>query len=651
MIKTIINNDLYELLLKGNFGIERENLRVTPNGVLAQTDHPSIFGDKLTNPYITVDFAESQIELITPPLPNIEEMCNFLENLNDIVSSELIDEYLWPQSTPPELSKNDEIKEAEFKDGVGKSATDYRQHLSRKYGKIKQLLSGIHFNFSFDDDFIDAIFKACNTELSFKEFKNSLYMRVAKNYTKYRWIIVYLLGASPSVHKTYCSETKCELEELKDTFSFIEGVSFRQSISGYRNSEDFFVPLETLDGYIEAINKLIFDGKIIDAREYYSPIRLKSGGKKNTLESLKQNGIEYLEIRTIDINPYHKLGIEPNDLYFLHLFLIYCLLKKCDCNNDCIFSELDNLNANINQDRIAMEGQNNHLEIADKNIKKTAKQWAVDILEEIESASKCLKITDENYLNAVKYQKRKIENSESTYSKQLLKDIGKSSFIQFHMEKAKEYKNDSINYQYRLKGYTDMELSTQILIRNAIKRGIKFEVLDRNDNIVRFTNNAKKEIVKQATKTSLDTYICSEIMNNKLVSKILMKEKGINVPNHHYFSKQEIAKKSYTYFINKPIVIKPRSENYGLGISIFKDYFNEDDFSGAVELAFSNGGPILIEEFFEGEEYRFFVIKNKVHAILRRVPANIEGDGANTIEKLVSLKNMDPLRGKGYKTP
>ncbi len=651
IIKTVIDNNLHELLLNGNFGIERENLRVTQNGTLAQTDHPTIFGDKLRNPYITVDFAESQMELITPPLPNIKEMCDFLENLNDIVLSELKDEYLWPQSTPPEINQNDEIKEASFKDGVGKSAADYRQHLSKKYGKIKQLLSGIHFNFSFNDDFLNAMFTACNTDLSFKEFKNSLYLRVAKNYTKYRWIIVYLLGASPSIHKTYCSENKCKLGELKDTFSFIEGISFRQSASGYRNSEEFFVPLETLDGYIEAINKLISDGKIIDAREYYSPIRLKSGGKKNTLESLKQNGIEYLEIRTIDINPYHKLGIAPNDLYFLHLFLIYCLLKKCENENDCIFSELDNKNANINQERIAIEGQNNNIEIADKNIKKTAQQWALNILEEITCTSEYLNITDENYLNAVKYQKEKIENPDNTYSRKLLKDIENSSFIQFHMEKAREYKYESIKYQYRLKGYADMELSTQILIRNAIKRGIKFEILDSNDNTVRFSNNIKKEIVKQATKTSLDTYICSEIMNNKLVSKILMKEKSINVPDHNYFSDIEAAKKSYSNFIDKRIVIKPRSENYGLGISIFKNNFTKNDFSTAIDLAFANGGPALIEEFIEGDEYRFLVINGKVHAVLRRVPANVKGDGINTIEKLVCIKNMDPLRGEGYKTP
>ncbi|MCF7791960.1 MAG: bifunctional glutamate--cysteine ligase GshA/glutathione synthetase GshB [Victivallales bacterium] len=651
-LNEIKNHGLYSLLFQGNFGIERENLRVDSQGKLTKTKHPGIFGGKLDNPYITVDFAESQIELVTPVFQKIKSVHSFLENLHDIVSVELKDEYLWPQSTPPYLKSENDIKIADFsKEKAGIEAMEYRKHLQNIYGKKKQILSGIHFNFSFNENFLRKSYELTKQKQTYGEFKNGVYLKTARNYTKYRWLIVYLLGASPAAHKSYLNECKANFEKLNDSYSLKYGVSLRHTACGYKNKEEFFVPMNSLENYIDGIKKLISENKIIDAREYYSPIRLKGKDNKNLLDSLEKDGIQYLEIRTIDLNPYDKTGFDCRDMYFLHLFLIFCLLKKCDGKKDCIFFEEDSINANLNQEVVAASGHT-RLRIMDKNGDKDAEVWANEILNEMEFIISAGDNINENYTESIKFQRKKIKYPENTYSCRLIQDIKKSSFIKFHLQKAQEYLNISRKYQFSLKGYTDMELSTQILIKAAIKRGISFEVLDRKDNIVRFKKHGRIEIVRQATKTSLDTYISFEVMNSKLVSKLLMSEKGIKVAGGEVFYSKRQALEAYERFAGKPVVVKPNSENFGIGITIFKnsDYI-EDDYRKAVEYAFRSGGPILVEDFISGEEYRFFVIDSKTAAVLKRIPANVTGDGKHMISELVEIKNNDPLRGKGYRTP
>ncbi len=654
LLKIIKAGKLNDCLFEGNFGIERENIRVDGKGVIAATKHPEAFGEKLSNPYITVDFAESQIELITPVFGSIPEVHNFLENLHDIVSLELKDEYLWTQSTPPDITDEDHISVADFEDGdAGEHAAAYRKHLVDTYGKIKQVLSGIHFNFSFSDNFLKKIYSEVSKQsnISFKDFKNNLYLRVAKNYTRFRWMIIYLLGASPSIHKTYTEGNKDNLKKINDAYYLEGGVSFRQSDLGYKNTEDFFVPLNSLECYLKTIDDLIANGSILEAREYYSPVRLKPKDNSNLLESLRKDGIEYLEIRTIDLNPYSKTGIDIRDIYFLHAFMIFCLLRKCRSDEDCLLTKNDNSDANFNQELIATKGQDKNLSMKDKSSIKDAKEWAIETLNELKEILCILGCNNQKYAEAIDFELGKFLDGSKTYSKMLVEDIKKDSFIGFHLKKAKEYLINSKNSKFLFRGYEDMELSTQILIKAAIKRGIAFKILDRTDNFIRLTNSKKSEIVKQATKTSKDTYISIEVMDNKVVTKRLLNENGISTPFGVNYTDKDKALESYLEYKDKLIVIKPKSENFGIGITIFKSSFSLLEFGAAVNLAFQNGGPIIIEDFAVGEEFRFFIIDNKLLAILQRVPANVKGDGIHTIKELVEIKNKDPLRGKGYKTP
>lgn len=200
-------------------------------------------------------------------------------------------------------------------------------------------------------------------------------------------------------------------------------------------------------------------------------------------------------------------------------------------------------------------------------------------------------------------------------------------------------------------GYEDLELSTQLIIKEAMQRGIEVELLDRGDNFLRLTKGDRVEYIKQATKTSADSYIVPLIMENKVVTKKVLEEQGIAVPAGGSYQKLDEALAGEPLFNGKKIVVKPNSTNFGIGITILQADREEESFTEAVKEAFKHDSTILIEQFVEGPEYRFLIIGDEVTAVLERVPANVLGDGTETVAELVEQKNRNPLRGTGYTRP
>lgn len=642
--KIIKENSLGADIKKGRFGIEKESVRVNENGELATTPHPEIFGEKTENPYITVDFSESQIEMITPTVNSVEKAYDFLRNIHEIVATNLKDEYLWSQSVPPILPSEELILLGKFPQN--KELERYREKLALKYGRKKQLLSGIHFNFSFDDEFLKELYELSKEKISFKEFKNNIYLKISRNYFKYGWMIIYLLGASPVIHETYLQKCIDKMKKFTDdTYYFENLVSFRNGSCGYRNEKDFFVNYENVDKYVESLEKLIEKESISSAKEYYSPIRLKTKKPKEILKELKNSGIEYLEFRSIDLNPFSEIGIEKVDLEFLHLFILFLFLK-----DDEPFEEKDYFRYLKNQEILANRGNSGEFRLIcceDKSV--SPKEYSMVILEEIERHLKNIGVFTSKDESTLQYQKNKVL-SNTLYSDLVLKGVRTKGFVKFHIDKAKKFLLEMKKTPYTLKGFEDLELSTQILLKAAIKNGVKFEILDRDENFVYLEKNGKVEYVKQATKTSLDSYVTMLIMENKVVTKKVLEKENIIVPQGKDYFNIEEAKSDYRKY-GAGTVIKPKSTNFGLGITIFKEEFSKEDYEKALEIAFKEDNAILIEKFVKGKEYRIFVIGDEVVGILHRVPANVRGDGERSIKELVEEKNLDPLRGIGHKTP
>lgn len=644
-VKDIIKNNKLGLdIKKGNFGIEKESIRVKKDGRLADTPHPEIFGDKAKHPFITVDFSESQMELITPAEKSVKEAYDFLRNIHEVVSMNLKDEYLWSQSVPPILPDDKDIPIAKFPQN--RELEIYREKLGEKYGRKKQLLSGIHFNFSFDDEFLEELYTLLKPSEDFKEFKNEIYLKISRNYFKYGWMIIYLLGASPVVHETYLQ--KC-LDKMKkyngETYYFEDIVSFRNSSCGYRNKDEFFVDYKNVESYIESLNNLINQNIISSPKEYYSPIRLKTKNTKEILNELKNSGVEYLEFRSIDLNPFSKIGIEELDLEFLHLFILFLYLK-----DDEEFTEKDYFRYLKNQELLANNGNSKDFKlICCEDTEVSPRDYSLILIEEIEKELKNIEAFTEKDRKILEFQRNKIL-SKSLYTEAVLKGVKEKGFVDLHIGLAETYLEEMKSTPYTLKGYEDFELSTQILLKDAIKNGVKFKILDRGENFISLEKNGKVEYIKQATKTSLDSYVTMLIMENKVVTKKLLKDNGVVVPDGRDYSDIDLAKSDYRKY-SAGTVIKPKSTNFGLGITIFKDEFSKEDYDKAIDIAFKEDSSILIEKFVKGKEYRIFVIDGEVVGVLHRVPANVMGDGKKSIEELVAEKNLDPLRGEGYKTP
>ena len=632
-----------EEILRGNFGVEREGLRVNIQGKLSNNKHPKVFGNKLTNPYITTDFSESQLELITPVFYTSKDVYNFINALYDIVALEIGDEYIWPESMPCIIPEDSEIPIADFcKCKQGEEAKGYREDLLKKYGGKIQLISGIHYNFSLSDDVLNKLYEESSKKEDFKDFKDNIYLKITRNYLRYRWLLIYLLGGTGVVHSTYKVDCVKKLNKIsEDVYSCNGIVSYRNSECGYGNRTRMFADYTSTSAYVDSIRKFINDGVIQSPKEFYNSIRLKGKNPNNILESLENDGIQYLEYRSVDVNPFSKGGISLEDLEFLELFNLYLLFKEESTYKDWQIDALEN------QGNIAKNGGLD-IELIKNGQKISKVQWGLEILNEIKNINDTLNLQKDDLIKSLM---EKVKDYSKTNTYKFIELVKEKGYVNAHLDLAKQYKKEAFNSRFNLTGFEDIELSTQILMKEAIKRGIKVDVLDRQDNFISLEQNGKIEYIKQATKTSIDNYATVLAMNNKVVTKKILHKKGIRVPKGEEFTNINEGIRRVEKYTNIPVVIKPKSTNFGLGISIFPIGGNKEDLVKAVEFAFSKDDTVLIEEFIKGKEFRFLVIGDKVSGILHRVPANVKGDGKHTIEELIAIKNTDSLRGKGYKTP
>ena len=622
--------------LKGLFGVEKENIRVDKNGVISQTLHPAAFGDKLNHPYITTDFSESQVEMITPPLPGIAETLGFLETIHDIVSLELEDEYLWPQSIPPILPDEDQIPIAQYsKEGSTEAA--YREKIAVKYGKKKQVISGIHFNISLNEALLNRLYQHTSQAIPFESFKDEVYLKMTRQLLRYRWLYLLIFGSSPIVDPTY--DLKCCDLPIYFT-SKTRGLSLRNSCFGYGNIEDLYPDYGSANGYLQSIEQMVNNGTLTATKELYASVRPKFATNSNT--------ISYIEARFLDINPMSKTGLTPDMLHFIHFLVIYGLVTD-EHNN---FSHEYQAIANSNQGNVSLNGLNENIQFI-KGDGSILNAWdeAKRVVQDMMELYSRLGIETIDYFNSLKYAREMILHPEQRIVQQILNETDIKGFIPFHLEKAKEYLQQTRQNTYNFKGLEDMELSTQLLLREAVRRGIAFDILDKAENFIRLKRDDNTQYVRQATKTSLDNYASILAMENKVITKQILEEHGIRVPKGLDYSDRISAKADFILFKDKAVVIKPKSTNFGLGITIIKNNTDKLIFDRAIDIAFDCDSSILIEEFIEGKEFRIFVMNDEVVGILHRVPANVTGNGKLPVRDLVDEKNKDSLRGKGYRTP
>ena len=622
IIRDIIkNNNLEELFSHVVIGIEKEGQRILPNGHISKSDHPKVFGIRHEQPYIQTDFAESQVELITTPEKEEKDVYRILNAIHEVFLKNIPeDEYIWPLSIPAILPNEEEIRVAQFEK---KSDVAYREYLVEKYGKYKQMVSGIHYNFQLDDIFMEKLAQITNKDIV--SVKNEVYLKLARQFIRYQWLLVYFYGASPMAEDKYFSNS------LKPK-NFAR--SLRTSKFGYVNEDDIKVSYSSLEKYIEDITGYVNSGKLIAEKEFYSSVRFRGA---DTIVKFPNEGIKYIEFRLFDLNPFAPFGILEKDIRFIHLFIKTLVW-------------LDEVDKGTSESRGYEYSEN--VALSHPFEKVAYEEEGIWLLNQMKELVKELKLYESD-IDLINEKIDELKNPELTIGAKLLKEYEiENNILNVGLKLAKQYKENALREYYSLSAFSNMELSTQAVIEDAIKNGIKVTVIDENDQFIRLQYKDHIEYVKNGNMTSKDSYISPLIMENKVVTKKVLAEKGFRVPKGYEVSSLEEAVQKFNYVRNKPIVIKPKSTNFGLGITIFKNGTDSlENYSKAVNFALKEDKDILIEEFIEGTEYRFFVIEGKTEAVLLRVPANVVGDGRHTIRELVEMKNANPLRGDAKKTP
>lgn len=350
------------MLLKGiRRGIEKEGLRISADGHPAQTPHPLAFGSKLTHPWITTDYSENLLELITAPCESIDDTLHQLRELHVVVQSALpLGEIIWPFSMPCLLGDDGDIPLADYgKSNIGRLKTLYRSGLGMRYGRKMQTIAGIHYNFSVGDDLFEAWLVADGQPMDLVDFKNEKYLSLIRNFKRLVPMVLYLTGASPSVCASFLQGRQHDLQALNDEATSYYGeyaTSLRMGKLGYTNSvqDDLDIRYNHLAEYIQGLRKAIrtpyqpFSDIGIDdecampiqindhilqiENEYYSPIRPKQVAKsgENPSDALHDRGIGYVEFRAIDLNPYVEIGIDVNTACLLEILAMYCLLMPSE---------------------------------------------------------------------------------------------------------------------------------------------------------------------------------------------------------------------------------------------------------------------------------------------------------------------------------
>ena len=450
-------------------GIERETLRVNEDGSLSQTGHPSAYGCALTHTSITTDFAESLLEFITPVARNVDELFHYLSDIHHHVVVNLPSEqYLWPMSMPCYVGSEDAVQLAQYgTSNIGKMKTAYRQGLKNRYGSMMQVISGVHYNFSLPSVFWDNWAELHGSPLTGQDAQSAGYMGLIRNYLRYGWVIPYLFGASPAICKSFLQgkETKFSFENIgKGTIYLPYATSLRLSDLGYTSNSqsDLNICYNNLDSYLgsvrTALNKkdpeftamgVEKDGELIQLNdnvlqienELYASIRAKRVQKDNETPSqaLRARGIEYIEIRSLDVNPFCKLGITEEQVNFLDLFLTWCASVE---SPELSMEEYQACSDNFTE--VVLRGRDPELTLNISEETKDVAGWGEWLNSQLSEMAILLdkNQSDRRYQNAMLHISPRFESPEQTSSARILKRIKDSQGDNgsLALDLAKQYK-------------------------------------------------------------------------------------------------------------------------------------------------------------------------------------------------------------------
>ena len=443
----LINSGEPQILQGGRKGIEKESLRVTPAGDIVQTPHPRALGSALTNEHITTDYSESLIELVTPPFKTSWELLQYLLDLHQFVYRHLGDELLWATSMPCALEGDASIPIAQYgTSNVARMKSVYRNGLGLRYGRVMQAISGVHYNYSFPQGFWEAYAAVRGSHKFDTHFISTSYFDLLRNYRRLGWIVLYLFGVSPVVCKSFMRGREALLPQLTPgTFYEPYATSLRMSDIGYRNRNQsgLVVSVNSLEEYVRDLTRAIttpnpayealgvklngeyqqLNANILQIEnEYYSflrPKRVANSGERAT-KALQRAGVEYVEVRALDVSAFAPVGVNQNKLRFLEALLALCLLKESPLIADDEQAALDQ-----NHLTVARRGREPGLMLSRDGKMVSMRDWAFELIDSLSGICEVLDRGDASrpYTHALAVQAGKIGNVALTPSARLMTEL------------------------------------------------------------------------------------------------------------------------------------------------------------------------------------------------------------------------------------
>ncbi|WDE08152.1 glutamate--cysteine ligase [Thalassomonas viridans] len=458
-------------------GIEREALRVLPEGKLSDKPHAYDIGSALTHPNITTDYSETLLEFITPVSFTPETAIAQLQDIQKFTLKQIDGELLWPLSMPCFVNDADKIPLAQYgTSNIGRMKNTYRQGLKNRYGSMMQVIAGIHFNFSFPKDFWKNLQAFEQNSDNLDEFISERYFALIRNYKRFCWLIPYLYGSSPVICSSFLQNKPQQLPFKRSDSGYLyleHATSLRMSDLGYTNSaqSELHICYNSLDGYVAGVQEAIglssdefaeigvkvngeyrqLNSNILQIEnELYAPIRpkrvAKSGEKPS--EALKSRGVEYIEVRALDINPFVDTGISLEQVYFLDIFLTYCALLPSP--------ELDAAAQKVyegNMDEVVVRGRDPELILHDGGREKSLPQWGNEIFEGLSQVAALLDKANnsDKYRKSVTDELAKINDASLTPSARLVDLVVNQgeSLTKFALTSAGNYRKLQLDNGYQ----------------------------------------------------------------------------------------------------------------------------------------------------------------------------------------------------------
>jgi glutamate--cysteine ligase len=451
------------LIRNGLRGVEKESLRVSPDGTLSRRPHPTALGAALTHPYITTDYSEALPELVTPPHRTQWETLQFLCDIHAFIDRRLDDELLWPASMPCELPADDEIPIADYgPSNLGRMKTVYRRGLGYRYGRHMQAIAGVHFNYSLPTELWPEYQAFLGSPAPLREFRSAELMGLVRNYRRCAWLVTYLNGASPALCRSFRPDGHELLVELdSETWYAPYATSLRMSDLGYRNTTQarLSIRANSLAEYLAGIRNAVTTaepryaaiGVVVDGdyrqlnanilqieNEYYSTIRPKpsKATKSRPLVALAEGGVDYVEVRTLDLSAADPVGMNQGELRFVEALLIYCLLAESPPISAAEQAEIDARDL-----MVAREGRRPGLMLVDAGRERRLSERGLELIAGIREVAELLDVDSQGYVAAVDAAAEALRDPARTPSAALLTALRteQASFFEYTLSLARSH--------------------------------------------------------------------------------------------------------------------------------------------------------------------------------------------------------------------